>query len=162
MLFKKLQPEYFRNMIFGVEDSLVSTVGVLFGMAVAQIDKGTIFTTGLIIISVEALSMGVGSYLSEESAHELDGEKHKDKPYIEGLIMFLSYYLAGFVPLTPYLFLEPQSARYVSLACALGALFFLGYLPRKKTKAGIKMAVLAASAVLIGFLVGNFINGSTL
>ncbi len=162
MIFKKLQPEYFRNMIFGVEDSLVSTVGVLFGMAVAQIDKGTIFTTGLIIISVEALSMGVGSYLSEESAHELDGEKHKDKPYIEGLIMFLSYYLAGFVPLTPYLFLDPLSARYVSLVCALGALFFLGYLPRKKTKAGIKMVVLAASAVLIGFLVGKFINGSTL
>lgn len=157
-MLKRLHPEYFKNLIFGIEDSVVSTVGVLFGLATAAMDKSTIFTTGLIVISVEAISMGIGSYLSEESTQEMDGQAHKDKPAIEGIIMFCSYYFAGFIPLMPYVFFDIVSAKYISVALALFALFLVGFIPNKKAKSGLKMAVLAGFAILIGFMVGKFLR----
>lgn len=157
-MLKRLHPEYFKNLVFGIEDSIVSTVGVLFGLATAAMDKSTIFTTGLIVISVEAISMGIGSYLSEESTQEMDGQAHKDKPAIEGIIMFCSYYFAGFIPLMPYVFIDIVSAKYISVVLALFALFLVGFIPNKKAKSGLKMAVLAGFAILIGFMVGKFLR----
>ncbi|KKS14240.1 MAG: hypothetical protein UU72_C0051G0009 [candidate division WWE3 bacterium GW2011_GWB1_41_6] len=56
---KVFTPEYFRNLLFGAEDSLVSTVGVLFGVASSSAyTQQQILVTGLIVIAVEALSMG--------------------------------------------------------------------------------------------------------
>ncbi len=61
---------FIRNFVFGVEDSLVSTVGLLSGIAVAGIGRSDIVVTGVVLISVEVFSMGVGSFLSERSAEE--------------------------------------------------------------------------------------------
>ncbi len=61
---------YLRNFVFGVEDSLVSTVGLLSGVAAAGVETKTIVLTGVVLIIVEALSMAVGSYLSEYSVEE--------------------------------------------------------------------------------------------
>ena len=61
---------YFRNFIFGVEDSLVSTVGLLSGIAIADVPGHTIFLTGVVLIFVEAFSMAAGTFLSEYSAEE--------------------------------------------------------------------------------------------
>lgn len=155
---RKLHPEYFKNLVFGIEDSMVSTVGVLFGLATATIDKSTIFKTGLIVISVEAISMGIGSYLSEESTQEIDGQKHKDKPAIEGIIMFSSYYFAGLIPLLPYVLLNITAAKFVSMSLALCTLFLVGFLPQRKAKSGFKMSVLAGFAIFIGFAVGKFLT----
>jgi len=60
----------FRNFIFGVEDSLVSTVGLLSGIAAADTSRFTIITTGIVLIFVEAFSMGIGSFLSEETSEQ--------------------------------------------------------------------------------------------
>ncbi len=61
---------YLRNFIFGVEDSLVSTVGLLAGVAAAEISAQAILTTGLVLIVVEGFSMGIGSFLTEETTEE--------------------------------------------------------------------------------------------
>ena len=52
---------YFRNFIFGVEDSLVSTVGLLSGVAIAGVPSRTILLTGVVLILVEAFSMAAGA-----------------------------------------------------------------------------------------------------
>ncbi len=153
----KVNPEYFKNFVFGAEDSLVSTVGVLFGVASANYDKNFIIVTGLVVIAVEALSMGAGAYLTETSTHELkSAADHKDKPITDGIIMFLSYFTFGFLPLLPYILMDNENAKYVSLIIALGMLFILGYWPNKKLRGGLRMTVVAGMAVLIGFIIGNF------
>ena len=148
---------YVRNMIFGAEDSLVSTVGVVFGIATANPAKGLIVLSGLLVIAVEALSMGAGAYLSEISEQELDENKENDKiiPIIDGLVMFLSYFFAGFIPLSPYFFLEPNTAKYISILFSVAALFFLGYLPTRRIKSAVRMAVVAGLAILLGFLIAT-------
>ncbi|MFC1722374.1 VIT1/CCC1 transporter family protein [Patescibacteria group bacterium] len=153
---KKLTSDYYRNLIFGVEDSLVSTLGVLFGItSVAGFSKRQIFLTGIITVVVEASSMGAGSFLSESTANELEGSKIKN-PILDGIIMFFAYFFAGFIPLTPYIILPVAQARYVSVAITIVALYLLGFIPAKNHKSGIKMALVAGFAVLVGFMVAYF------
>ena len=155
---KKLSTDEMRNFIFGAEDSLVSTLGVLFGVASAgTFSKTQIFITGLITIVVEAMSMGAGSFLSESSANELDGAKNH-KPVIDGVIMFFAYFVFGFIPLTPYLLLETNTARYVSITATIITLFVLGYIPSKKAKSGLKMAMVAGFAALVGFTIAHIFS----
>ena len=157
MKTRKIHTDYFRSLIFGAEDSLVSTVGVLFGVSTALADKSTIILTGFVVIAVEALSMGAGAFLTEESAHELDDKRHhRDKPWIGGLIMFFSYFLTGFIPLAPYFFLDLYTAKVVSVTVTFVALFIVGYLPTKSSKSGFRMAVVAGLAIAVGYLIGKW------
>ena len=151
---KKLQTDQLRNLIFGAEDSLVSTVGVLFGVASASYNKSSILLTGLIVVVVEALSMGAGAYLSESSALEADDSQDLN-PILDGIIMFFSYFLAGFIPLFPYMIMPVEQGKLASVGITLVALFVLGYLPQKRTRAGIRMAIVAGTAVLIGYLIAT-------
>ena len=144
--------------MFGVEDSLVSTVGVLFGMASASdISQKQMLLTGFIVVSVEALSMGAGAFLTETSAHELDGRKlHGDSPLIDGIVMFFSYFIAGFIPISAYFFVKNvEIAKYISLVLSLVALFILGYAPTKKLKSAVRMIIVAGMAASVGFIVAE-------
>lgn len=87
---------YVRNFIFGVEDSLVSTVGLLSGIAIADVGRSTILLTGMVLIFVEAVSMAAGSFLSESSAENY-ASKHESPLRLSvpaSAIMFFSYFLA--------------------------------------------------------------------
>ncbi len=64
-----------REGIFGIEDGMVSTLGSLTGIAAAVRDPFTILLAGFVIISVESISMGVGSYISSKSEKEIKERK---------------------------------------------------------------------------------------
>lgn len=68
--FAKLTSEI-REVVFGLGDGLVSTLGAVTGIAGATYDSSLVILTGLIVISVEAISMGAGEYLSSKSEREL-------------------------------------------------------------------------------------------
>lgn len=154
-----------RNFIFGVEDSLVSTVGLLAGVATADISGKAILTTGLILIVVEGFSMGIGSFLTEETAEEMAGEKPQTLEAIKGAsTMLASYCLAGLIPLSPYLYLAGTQAVTASVALSLAGLFALGYgtsryysRPRP-LKHAIRMLILGGCAVMIGMLIGKLFH----
>lgn len=67
-----------RDIVFGLEDGLVSTVGVLTGIASGTDDHFIVILSGVVLIMVEALSMGVGSFLSAESERELQSRQRDD------------------------------------------------------------------------------------
>jgi hypothetical protein len=46
---KRLDGMFLRNFIFGIEDSLVSTVGLLSGIAIEHIPQVTIVLTGVVL-----------------------------------------------------------------------------------------------------------------
>ena len=159
---KYIKPDYFRNFVFGAEDSLVSTLGVMFGVASASAyTKSSILLTGLIVIAVEALSMGAGSFLSESSTQEVSDEEKHDNPVVSGIIMFLSYFITGFIPISPYLIFSVEVGKYVSVAVTFVALYVLGYAPTKSIKSGFRMVLVAGAAVLIGFLIAEVFSPAT-
>src|SRR3990167_523191 len=122
-----MQASYFRNFIFGVEDSLVSTVGLLSGVAIAGVERETILLTGVVLIFVEAFSMAAGSFLSESSAEEFTTQKSASgtSSLFAGSIMFASYFVAGFIPLFPYVVIAGERAVSLSLGALLPPLFLL-------------------------------------
>ncbi|MCF6276429.1 MAG: VIT1/CCC1 transporter family protein [Candidatus Magasanikbacteria bacterium] len=162
---RKTYALYVKNFIFGVEDSLVSTIGLISGVAITGVARGTIIITGIILIFVEATSMGIGSLLSEHTAEEYS--KKKNTPFgtsiVAGSIMFVSYFLAGFIPLSPYLFLESMTAFWVSIVFSLVALFVLGVVSGKifkinKIRKGLEMLLLGGLGVLVGVIVGVIVQ----
>jgi len=162
---KHTNANYIRNFIFGVEDSLVSTVGLVSGIAVAGVPRETIFLSGMVLIVVEALSMGVGSVLSETATQEFIYKRSKAIEFskVGGIIMFISYFIAGFIPLLPYYFYEMTRAFPISILASFIALFALGFFSAKKFnasvfKSALRMLVLGGLAIVAGVLVGMFIH----
>lgn len=156
---------YFRNFVFGVEDSLVSTVGLLSGVAIAGMDAKDILVTGFVLIFVEAISMAAGSFLSESSAEELSTQKDavSDQSYVASFVMLISYIVSGFIPLAPYLFLAPTVAFPVSIALSLAALFLLGALSgalsrTRFLKSALRMMLIGGLAIGVGIGVGNLVG----
>lgn len=156
---------YLRNFIFGVEDSLVSTVGLLAGVAAADISHSAIVTTGLVLIVVEGFSMGIGSFLTEETTEEMAGQKVRTLDSIKGgITMLFSYCLAGLLPLAPYAFFRGDLAVNISVSLSLLGLIALGYgtslyynRPHPMWRA-FKMFLLGGSAVAVGMLIGKLFH----
>src|SRR3989338_4857108 len=152
---------YVRNFILGVEDSLVSTVGLLSGIAVAGTETNTIILAGIVLIFVEAFSMGTGSLLSEHSAQQIDLHKEVSfkKSLKSGGVMFVSYFIAGFIPLAPYILLSAPYALPTSIVLSLSALLLLGASSGEMagiriTRPALQMFFIGGVAVLLGAFVG--------
>jgi len=70
---------FIRDIVFGMEDGMVSTLGTITGIAVGSRDQGTVLLAGLVIVAVESISMGIGSYLSSSSEKKVDERKIQEE-----------------------------------------------------------------------------------
>jgi VIT1/CCC1 family predicted Fe2+/Mn2+ transporter len=168
MISRARREKFVWNFTFGVEDSLVSTVGLVSGVAVGGMARQSIILTGAVLIFVEALSMGVGSFLTDQSVEEF--EKHREvaaKNSLPGaVVMFVSYFLAGLIPLVPYLIVAVKTAFPVSMVMTLMSLFVLGlangiYSKVHPIKEGLRMMFFGGLAIIGGVTVGKIfgVNG---
>lgn len=78
--------EGIREIVFGAEDGMVSTLGALTGIAIGTSDHFTVILAGLVIVAVESTGMSVGSFLSNKSVKEvnqrkIDEEREEIKKY---------------------------------------------------------------------------------
>lgn len=71
--------EIIREVIFGMEDGMVSTMGAITGIAAGTQNHFTVVLAGFVIIAVESISMAVGSYLSNKSEKEIDERKMQEE-----------------------------------------------------------------------------------
>lgn len=86
-----------REIVFGIEDGMVSTLGAVTGIAVGSQDHFTVVLAGMVIISVESISMGIGSYISNlsesdilkrklyEEKQEINDFPHEEKQELVGI-----------------------------------------------------------------------------
>lgn len=154
-----------RNFIFGAEDSLVSTVGLLSGLASAQVATEHIILTGVVLIFVEAFSMAVGSFLSQRATEEYGAlrEPPIGPSLLAGGTMLFSYFVFGFIPLAPYVFLSPAYAPILSVLASLIALAILGVASARILKSNIihntlRMTLMGGVAIALGASVGMLIG----
>src|SRR3989338_5754406 len=133
---------YLRTIIFGINDSLVSTVG---------------FLTGIIYALVEAFSMAMGDFLSEESAEEYISKSNvNDRPsVIAAVLMFISCVLASLIPLVPYIIFTSGTALIVSICLSVLSLFIVCMIGARFSRLpmlwrGIRMAFLGGAAIAMG------------
>lgn len=155
----KINQDYLRSTVFGFQDALVSTTGIVVGISAGVDNKQFILLSALVTISVEALSMGAGQYLSEKTVHDLPQNRHRDNLLTGGLIMFISYLLGGLVPIIPIIFSNPPLSSILSVIYALIGLFALGFVKAKLFQgqvwlSALEMLTIGGLATLIGLLVG--------
>lgn len=156
---KRIAPDYIHSIFFGIEDSLVSTTGALAGIAIGAGSKELILVTALVIIAVESTSMGASEFLSEETEEDVEKVKRPASPKVSGLLVFVSYILAGLIPLLPYLVLPHLQAIPVSIVAALIGMIILGIAKGKisnksKFRSAIEVLIIGGIAAAIGIAVG--------
>ena len=157
---KHINSEYLQSAMFGFNDALVSTTGVIVGISAGTGNKQVVILAGVVTILVEALSMGAGQYLSSKSAHQLKKEASSKTPMFSGLIMFFAYFLAGLVPLLSIVFFPISYSAIVAVAAALTCLLVLGYVKGKivkvsPLKSALEVFVIGGIATAIGIVAGN-------
>lgn len=68
-----------RELIFGLEDGIVSTGGAVIGIAAGTGDRKVVILSGVVIVIVEALSMAAGTYLSSKSKKQMLERRIRDE-----------------------------------------------------------------------------------
>lgn len=164
-MFQKINPDYLRSSIFGFQDALVSTTGVIMGISAGVNNKEFIILSALVTVSVEAMSMAAGQYLSEKSVHELPQNHHRDNLVIGSLLMFFSYIIGGLIPIFPIIFVPFQYFSIVSTVFAFIGLFALGFLKAKfftgkVWRSATESLVIGGLATLIGLFIGSIFKVS--
>lgn len=153
---------FIRNLVFGVEDGLVSTLGFVSGIASIDIGNVTLLLTGTVLIFSEAFSMAAGSFLTAESVRDLRAGRHRSHsaPVIGAVIMFFAYLGAGALVIAPYFVAWPGPAFGISIGISLGALFLLGIFIARVAHVpvfarGIRAVVVGGVAIGIGIFVAR-------
>jgi vacuolar iron transporter family protein len=73
-----------REFVFGIQDGLISTVGLLAGMQAGGSSRFTILMAGAASVIAGAFSMSAGAYLSSKAEKEIfDHELKKEAGFIE-------------------------------------------------------------------------------
>jgi predicted membrane protein (TIGR00267 family) len=161
--YKRVVSGSLRETIFGLEDGLVSTLGVVTGIVSGTSSRKVVLLSGLIVIIVESLSMAAGTYLSNKAERDQMRLKRRkvsgSKPVFAAVVMFFAYMFGGAVPVAPYLFVSLETGLFYSVLSTALVLFGLGFFKGVVTKtprikSGVEMAVVAMSAALVGYLVG--------
>ena len=154
--------ESVREIIFGLEDSLVSTMGAVTGIAIGTGNRTVVILSGIVILAVEATSMAAGSFLSTESEELLENKTSKTahKQSLKASVtMFVSYISGGILPLVPYFLLPTNQAVVPSIVLTVLALALVGLWAGKITgrspwKAALEMVGVSLLAAAIGYCIG--------
>lgn len=162
-----------REIVFGLEDSLVSTLGTITGIAVGTQSQYIVILAGLVLIASEATSMAAGSYLSTKHASEAENMFHEHNgfeihpepthPLRAALVMGVFYLLGGAVPLMFYFFLPVSEAVIPAIVVTALTLFAVGawtasFTHTSKFKSGVEMMAVSLAAALIGYMIGGAVS----
>lgn len=155
----KLKDEYLRSFLFGFEDALVSTTGMVVGISIGTSNLKFILLAAFVTIAVEAVSMGAGEFLSDEAVHELDKKQSKDNTLVAATVMFTSYILGGIIPVLPIILLPAMQGIIGSIIAAFIGLFVLGFIKGKivnvnRIRSAVEMLTIGGLAAVIGIVVG--------
>lgn len=160
----EIHEDYLRSILFGLQDGLVSTTGVVIGISTGVDTKAIILLAAFVAVTVEATSMAAGQYSSEKAVHQLDGTgKHTDSLIWGAVLMFVSYLIAGLIPITPFVLTDPNTARVLAIIFAFLGLFAVGFIKGKLVKvspvrSAVELFVIGAVATSIGLIVGQILK----
>jgi VIT1/CCC1 family predicted Fe2+/Mn2+ transporter len=149
---------YIRDIVYGANDGLITTFAVVAGVVGGGLSARTMLIIGAANLVADGLSMGVGNYLSiksHESALAAENRPEEEaRPARHGFVTFLSFAIAGAVPLLPFAFGVVSHGFAISIALTFLTLFVVGALRGLVTidrwwKAGLEMLLLGV-AVAVG------------
>ncbi|MDQ6931543.1 MAG: VIT1/CCC1 transporter family protein [Candidatus Eremiobacteraeota bacterium] len=92
-----------RQIVFGLQDGILTTLGIVTGVGAAEPDRATVIISGMLALLAGALSMGVGEYLGGkaerevvQSTIEMEKREMEENPQDEFAEQVAYYKLKGF------------------------------------------------------------------
>lgn len=165
-LRKAFGGDFLREVVFGANDGVVTSIGFLVGISGSVSNQSTIVVAGALTIIAGSVSMALGNYLGVKSQNEYESERTADKwsgpsPAISGFVMGLFYLIAGMPPLLPYILVTPTT-RALTMAVIIAILVMsgIGFLRWSLTgkslgKKILETITIGMIAALVGFLAGE-------
>ena len=161
---KALHEDYLRSLMFGLQDGIVSTTGVVVGISTGVNNKEIVVLAALVAVTVEATSMAAGQYSSEKAVHQMDKSgKHSDDLFIGALIMFIAYMIGGSFSIIPTIIFDQSTGRILAVVSAFIGLFFIGYIKghiveHRPLRSAFELFIIGSIATAIGVIVGNLLK----
>jgi len=155
-----IHEDYLRSLMFGLQDGIVSTTGVVVGISIGVENKAIIILAAFVAVMVEATSMAAGQYSSEKAVHQMDKTgKHTDSLIMGALIMFVAYLIGGMFSIIPTVIFNQPLARIIAVISAFSGLFIIGYLKGliiqgSTLRSAIELFIIGGIATTIGIIVG--------
>lgn len=156
--------DYVRDIVLSANDGIVTTFAVVAGSLGASLSPSVVVILGLANLFADGLSMSTGAYLGVKSEIEFEqhsGQKVKlgNRPLFNGLVSFVSFGIAGFIPLISYVF-RFKNAFFISSVLVIIALFvvgiFRGVVSNKHIlRTAIENLLIGGASAVIAFYVGE-------
>lgn len=187
----KFDPSLLKAAVYGANDGIITTFAVMAGVVGANLSPHIVIILGFANLFADGISMGLGDYLGERSERKLRAQ-HRDidshcllykkggapceetphgPVWATGLVTFISFIIAGFAPIVPFLLTAIFAFNYnqfaLSLLTTALTLFAVGssrtyFMGGKWYKNGLEMlavGMLAASvAYFLGMITKQFIG----
>ncbi len=162
-----------KDFILGFQDGVVSSLGLVLGVAVATLNSRIVIISGLAGALAEFISMAAVAYTSTEAAEEfykteakhrkLRMPKEYKSPIGSGALVGFSDLVGALIAIIPFIFLDLKRAIIVSITLSALALFFTGAVKAKLTagnwiESGAKLTVIGLVAAFAGYLIGRILS----
>lgn len=167
-MFKKIPVEekatLFRDAIFAANDGIITTFAVVAGSTGASLSASVVIILGFANLLADGFSMASGNYLGIRSEMDFekaenDGFRPRYLPLRHGLVTFVSFVIAGILPLLPYLF-GLAIELYLSIFLVGLSLFIIGsfrsfFTKKHFLRSGLEMLFIGGFAAIVAYAVGH-------
>ena len=149
------QDSVWSSLVLGMHDALVSTLGLVVGLAFVAASQYVIILTGIIAATSAGLSMMASEYLSQRADGNMRGAMRR------GIMTGVSYVFTAAMILVPFLFVSNiPTAVVMTYVMAVSIIFFFNYVKSKLNgqrfwSAFIEMALVCFIVTMASFIIGE-------
>lgn len=161
--------KYIKDIVYGANDGVITTFAIIAGVAGAHLSNSTILIVGIASLFADGFSMASSNYLGTKSECATREDTHQEceqhRQIKSAAWTFVSFVVAGSIPLLPYVLFPAASSVFLYSVAATGvALFLVGAFRSYVTdesffRAGFEMLFVGGLAAAIAYFVGSFIQG---
>ena len=162
----RILSNYVKDIFYGANDGIVTTFAIITGAVGASLSSDVILILGFASLTADAFSMGSSNYLgtrSQRAVEESNGETSESSLYTPAILTFVSFIVAGSLPLLPYILFD--NSGFLTAAITTGiTLFIIGsllghfVLHRKWYAWGFQMLLVGGTASVIAFFIGRIVG----
>lgn len=159
--------KYIGDIVYGASDGIITTFAVVAGVAGAGLMPYVVVILGVANLLADGFSMAASNYLARKSESEYQASLSEvktglpvKKPLGNALATFISFVIAGTIPLLPYILKFERDNFTMAVISTSIALFVVGSLRSMVTRtrwwhSGLEMLLIGALAATVAYLAGR-------
>ncbi|OGI89763.1 hypothetical protein A3A95_00585 [Candidatus Nomurabacteria bacterium RIFCSPLOWO2_01_FULL_39_18] len=161
--------EYIGDIVYGANDGIITTFAVVAGVAGAELSPTIVIILGFANLLADGFSMATSNYLARKSESDYQKTLVEETmaeiktPIKNAIATFLSFVLAGAIPLFPYTIGIKENVFIFAVIATSIALFTIGSLRSLVTRirwwiGGFEMLAVGTLAALVAYFIGDLLG----